>query len=446
MRKRVSPKMQRRATNAVFVLLLLVAVGLLQWLSLEYDVRFDWTRNSRNSLSEASATAIERLQGPVKITAFATQRKQLREAIRELIGRYQRHKADIELEFVDPDREPEKARQAGVRFDGQVVLSYGEAREVLTRLDEQNITNALVRLGRRGERWLVFLAGHGERSPDRRANFDLSNWAAQLRKRGFQTRELSLAEQPQIPQNTAALVIAGPRVDLLAGEVETIGRYLENGGNLLWLADPGPLYGLQPIAEMLGIEFQPGVIVDPGSETLTGNATTIVVTRYSKHPAVRDFRNVTLFPDAVGIRLDPPEGWNGVVLFDTRDSAWSETGVLSGTTRLDKGEDIAGPLNLAIVLTRARDNGEQRVVVVGDGDFLSNTFLGNGMNLELGMSIANWVSQDDAYVNIPVRVNADRSILLTQTSRLLIGAGFLFILPLLLAASGTFVWLRRRKL
>jgi ABC-type uncharacterized transport system involved in gliding motility auxiliary subunit len=446
MRKRLSSKMQLRATNAVFVLLLLTAVGLLQWLSLEYDMRFDWTRNSRNSLSEASVTAIGRLQGPVKITAFATQRKQLREAIRELLGRYQRHKPDIELEFVDPDREPERARQAGVRFDGQVVLSYGEAREVLTRLDEQTITNALVRLGRRGERWLVFLAGHGERSPERRANFDLSNWAAQLRKRGFQTHELNLAEQPQIPRNTAALIIAGPRADLLAGEVEAIRRYLEGGGNLLWLADPGPLYGLQPIAEMLGIEFEPGVIVDPGSKTLTGNATAIVVTRYSKHPAVRDFRNVTLFPNAVGIRLDPPQDWKGVVLFDTRNSAWSETGVLSGTTRMDKGEDIAGPLNLAVVLTRARDDGEQRVVVVGDGDFLSNTFLGNGMNLELGMSIANWVSQDDAYVNIPVRVNADRTIMLTQTSRLLIGAGFLFVLPLLFAASGTFVWLRRRKL
>ncbi|MCZ6577022.1 MAG: ABC transporter, partial [Gammaproteobacteria bacterium] len=89
---------------------------------------------------------------------------------------------------------------------------------------------------------------------------------------------------------------------------------------------------------------------------------------------------------------------------------------------------------------------EQRVIVVGDGDFLSNTFLGNGVNLELGMSVANWVSQDDDYVNIPVRVNPDRSIALTDTSRVFIGAGFLFVLPLLLAASGTLIWLRRRRL
>lgn len=79
MRKLLSSKMHLRLINVVFVLLLLVAVGLLQWLSLEYDMRFDWTQNARHSLSEASVIAIERLQGPVKVTAFATQRKQLRE-------------------------------------------------------------------------------------------------------------------------------------------------------------------------------------------------------------------------------------------------------------------------------------------------------------------------------------------------------------------------------
>lgn len=446
MRKLLSSKMHLRLVNVVFVLLLLVAVGLLQWLSLEYDMRFDWTQNARNSLSEASVIAIERLQGPVKVTAFATQRRQLREAIRELFTRYRRHKPDIELEFVDPDSEPQRARQAGVRFDGEVVLSYGNARETLARLDEETITNALVRLGHRGERWLVFLAGHGERSPDRRANFDLSQWSAQLRKRGFKTRELNLPEHPQIPRNTAVLVIAGPRVDLLPGEVKIIEQYINNGGNLLWLADPGSLHGLESLAEMLGIEFQPGVIVDPGSEAITGNATVVVVTRYGTHAVVRNFGNATLFPDAVGISLLEAEGWNRAVLFDTRTSAWSETSALSGAARMDKGEDIIGPLHLALVLTRQRGDREQRVIVVGDGDFLSNTFLGNGVNLELGMSVANWVSQDDDYVNIPVRVNPDRSIALTHTSRVFIGAGFLFVLPLLLAASGTLIWLRRRRL
>lgn len=445
MAKSPPSKLQLRLVNAVFVLLFLVAVALLQWLGRDYHLRFDWTQNAKNSLSDASIAAIERLDKPIRATAFASPRQNLRRGIRELLGRYQKYKPDLELEFVDPDIDPDRAREAGIRFDGEVLVEYDGGTETLAKLDEETITNTFVRLGHRGERWLVFLGGHGERSPDGQANFDLSNWATQLRKRGFATRVLALAENPQIPRNTAALVIAGPRVDLLPGEIRIVESYLTDGGNLLWLADPGPLHGLESIAQMLGIEFEPGVIVDPASEVIAGNATAIVATRYGTHPIVKNFSNITLFPNSAGIRLQAPADWQGAVLFDTRSSAWSETGSMGGPVQLDKGADVAGPLNLGVALTRKDEDDEQRVVVIGDGDFLSNRFLGNGVNLELGMGIANWISKDDAYVNIPVRVTPDRNLQLTQTSRLVIAGGFLFLLPLLLVTSGTVIWLRRRK-
>jgi len=144
------PKAQLWLVNVVFVLLLLAAIGLLQWLSTDYHLRFDWTRGSKNSLSDASVEAIKRLDQPVTITAFASQRQNLREGIRELLGRYQQHKPDIVLEFVDPDTDPERARKAGVRFGGEVIVEYGESSEILTRFDEETITNAFVRLGHAG--------------------------------------------------------------------------------------------------------------------------------------------------------------------------------------------------------------------------------------------------------------------------------------------------------
>ncbi|MFL6711803.1 MAG: GldG family protein, partial [Sulfurifustis sp.] len=257
-------KWQLRLVNASFVALFLVAIGLLQWASREFHWQLDLTQNRSFSLSPASVAAIERLKGPVTVNAYVSERGP-RTEIRELIGRYQQYKPDLTLETVDPDKSPERVRSAGVQFDGELVLAYGEAHETVppTALNEENLTNAFTRLGHRGERWLVFLSGHGERSPDRQANFDLSTWAAQLRKRGFKTRTLALGENPQIPENTSVLVIAGPRTRLLAGEVKTIEAYVKKGGNVLWLADPGPLQGLEPVAEMIGLELQPGVIVDP---------------------------------------------------------------------------------------------------------------------------------------------------------------------------------------
>ncbi|HEX9585586.1 MAG TPA: DUF4350 domain-containing protein, partial [Gammaproteobacteria bacterium] len=275
---------------------------------------------------------------------------------------------------------------------------------------------------------------------------DFSTWAGQLRQRGFQTRTLSLGEHPRIPDNTTVLVIAGPRTRLLAGEVREIQNYLERGGNLLWLHDPGLLLGLEPLGESLGIEFHPGVIVDPASEGITGNAAAIVVTKYGSHPVVRGFGGNTVFPQAAGVSLNAPEGWQGAVLMDTRPASWSETGSVDGPIQFDKGRDIRGPLNLAVALTRTLDNKrEQRVIVVGDGDFLANTYLPNGGNLELGMSLTNWLSQDDAFVNIPVKTARDRSLDLSRGGQLAIVAVFLALLPITLIGSGVWIWLRRRK-
>jgi ABC-type uncharacterized transport system involved in gliding motility auxiliary subunit len=439
---------QLRLMNLSFVVLFLLAVGLLQWLAKEYHLQFDWTRMHRHSLAPASVTVTERLNEPLKITAFASQRGETRRFIQEMVARYQKHKPDVTLEFVDPDTAPERVRAAGVQFDGELVFEYGDARENLspTQFNEQNFTNALTRLGHRGERWVVFLSGHGERSPDKQANFDFSTWAGQLRQRGFQTRTLSLGEHPRIPDNTTVLVIAGPRTRLLAGEVREIQNYLERGGNLLWLHDPGLLLGLEPLGESLGIEFHPGVIVDPASEGITGNAAAIVVTKYGSHPVVRGFGGNTVFPQAAGVSLNAPEGWQGAVLMDTRPASWSETGSVDGPIQFDKGRDIRGPLNLAVALTRTLDNKrEQRVIVVGDGDFLANTYLPNGGNLELGMSLTNWLSQDDAFVNIPVKTARDRSLDLSRGGQLAIVAVFLALLPITLIGSGVWIWLRRRK-
>lgn len=441
---------QLRLANIVFVLLFLIAVGLLQWLSRAYSLRFDFTGTARHSLSEASIAAADRLAGPVKITAFASQRGESRARIRELLSRYQRHKADIELNFIDPDESPDKVRAAGVQHDGELFIEHADAKERLAppaKLDEETFTNTLTRLGHRGERWVVFLTGHGERSPDRPANFDLSTWAGELKKRGFQTRTLSLAESARIPENASMFVIAGPRTRLLPGEIKAIQNYLAQGGNLLWLADPGPQHGLDTIAESLGVEILPGVVVDQTSQNITGNAAAIVIAAYGPHPVVRDFLDVTLFPQSGALSLNAPKGWQGATLLDTRESAWLETGSLDAKIEFDKGKDKRGPLTLGVTLTRTPEQGkkEQRVAVIADGDFLSNAFVPNGGNLDLGLSLVNWLSRDDAYVSVPVRAAQDRRLDLSRGAQFALVGVFLFGLPLTLIGGGVAVWWRRRK-
>lgn len=445
---KVSKQSQKnlRLANLAFVALFLVIVGLLQWLNETYHMRFDWTAGSRHSLSDASVAVVKNLDKPVHIAAFVSERSGRRHIIKDLVERYQKVKADIDLEFVDTDKNPDRVRKENILVDGELIVRYGDAKESLTKITEDGLTNALTRIGHRGERWLVFLSGHGERSPDRQANFDLSIWAGELRKRGFQTKALSLGENPQIPTNTTALVIAGPRTRLLNGEVKTIRDYVKNGGNLVWFNDPGKLLGLAPLAEELGLEFYKGMIIDPTTSSITGRASALLLANYNNHPIVKNFDQQTLFFSATGVNYQKSGSWDAQVFLDTRENTWVETGTLRGRLQFDKGQDIAGPISLGLSLSRDhKEKGSQRIVIMGDGDFLSNAYLGNGGNLDLGLSVINWVSGDDDYVSIPVRTAMDQGLELSTVAMASLVVVFLMLFPIALLGGGVFVWLRRRK-
>lgn len=453
---KITPKSRSylRLQNVLFVLLLLTVMGMLAWLSTRYVYQADWTAGALNTLSPASQMLLKKLEGPVVITAYARETELLRSAIRELVSRYQRYKPDLRLSFVNPDSEPERVRELGITVEGEMLISYAGRSERLTTLNEQSLTNALLRVARADKHWLVFLQGHGERGAHGQANHDLGIWTGQLQSKGFNVQSLNLASTMFIPDNTGVLVIAGPQAELLPGKVELIQAYLDKGGNLLWLADPGPLYGLQPIAEQLGIAFQPGVIHDPSAQLFDiGRPGFTVVAEYPMHPITHGFDIVTLFPQARGIELQAPADWQQDAFLVTLPNSWVEIGNMQEGGFKEGG--VSGPLNIGVALTRPSPptfkvdaeggNQTQRVVITGDGDFLSNAYLGNGGNLDLGIDIVNWLSHDDSFIAIGTKTALDTQLNLSRVDSMLIGFGFLFFLPLALLSAGLTIWLRRRR-
>ncbi len=448
-----------RFQNWTFVVLFLAVIGLIGWLSTRYDYQADWTASGRHTLSEASRQLLDGLNGPVTITAFARESdmSQLRRRIHEVIERYQRHKANISLAFVDPDQHPDRVRALDVTVDGELVVEYQGRTENLKTLGEQALTNALQRLARSGERRVLFLAGHGERSPKGRSNFDYGDWSAQLEKKGIRYDTLNLSISPAIPEDAAALVIADPRQELLPGEATLITNWVAKGGNLLWLREPDGADGLEALAQQLGVALGKGKLVDPTGQLLgISHPAFVVVAEYPDHPVTGDLTALTLFPIA-GHLITGKSDMQIQPILRTLERSWAETGKLEGTIGHDSGEP-SGPLTLGVAATRVlagRGDAEkseaeatertQRAVVIADADFLSNQYLGNGANLELGNRLVNWLSHDDAFIRVQPRTAPDTSLTLSPVLSAVLGFGFLLILPLGLAGTGVLIWWRRRK-
>lgn len=440
------------AHHGLFVVLLVLLVALLAWLAREFRVEHDLTRGHRNTLSPATLEVLKRLEGPVSVTAYAPARgasgEHVHRRIEEFMRPYQRAKADIALSLVDPREQPKAAAAAGVRAALELVIEFRRRSEHLTELNEHSFTNVLMRLARGAERVVLWLDGHGERRLNGQANQDLGEFGRQLEHKGFRLNSINLALAQEVPANAALLVIAGPQVELQPAEVQKIRRHVAGGGNLLWLIDPEPLRGLAPIAEALGLVLTPGTVVDPLSAQVNAPAgfAVGVAAGYGRHPVTGALARNTLFPFARQLGVIEREEWRATPLIEVAQRGWVETGKLEGKLSFDKNRDFPGPVTIAVAFERNVGARQQRVVVVGNGHFLSNTFVGNGGNLDLGINMINWLSGDDELITIQPRGVADSSIDIDQVTLYLISFAFLIALPLAFVFAGAVIWWRRRRI
>ncbi|MGR8998886.1 MAG: GldG family protein, partial [Gammaproteobacteria bacterium] len=396
---------QLRLKNALVTALLLCLFGTLAWLSTRYTVQADITNKASNTLSQASQKLLASLPDKVLITAFIKKGQPLRVQIAQLIDRYSRYKSNLSLTFIDPDSQPEKTRELNIGAEGAILVEYQGRTEKLVFIDESSLTNALLQLANADERWVTFLTGHGERSPEAQANFDLGQFGKELSRRKIKAQTINLATMPAIPDNSALLVMSAPAVPLLAGEWEIIKRYIQRGGNLLLLTDPDN-QNLAVLLQHLGISQLPGAIVDSSSKLYGINDPSFVLaSEYTQHPITKGFQTITLYPVVAALEIDQTGNFKAEALLRSTIQSWTETGAIEGKIRFDADRhEKQGPLTFAYALTRmVNDKIQQRIVVVGDGDFLANAYIGNVGNVDMGLRMVNWLIHDDRFIDIPAK-------------------------------------------
>ena len=445
--------LHRALADTVFVVLLVAAVILAGWLAARHDRYWDWTQSGHNSLSPQTEAVLGALKAPLHIAAYVGRDHPLADSIDRLIALYAQARPDLKLSFIDPQFFPEQARSADVTVLGQMVLEYQGRRETLRELSEGTLTAAIARLTSDRPAWVAALVGHGERSVMSPAGADLGRFGQLLQGQGLRVQPLDLAVQDKVPDDTDLLLVSTPAVDLFPGEVEHLVEHLRGGGNLLWLMDPGTLGGLDPLAQELGLRLLPGTIVDANARGMGIDTPTVaLVADYPNHPMTAGLKAAAVFPGAVALAPEVASGWTIAARLTTGTGSWNETGPIRGELSRDAsaGEE-AGPLTVALALTRPAPSalgggqGEQRVLVVGDGDFLSNANVAQGGNRDLGLRLVRWASGQQGLDALPERWAGDREVELTDLRRVLVGGLSLVVLPLVFLMSGLVIrWYRWR--
>ena len=453
-------RFQLLVQNWFFVVLFLMLVVFLGYLASQYHVAKDITQANRNILTQGSVNVIKQMKAPINITVYATKDDAssgdtFRKGIVDFFARYQREKKNIHLTFVNPSEEPKLAQDAGVKTDGEVVIEYQKRVEhIVPPFAEQEVTNLLVRLSRTNQQAVMYLDGHGERNLIGVKNHDIGEFGKQLEAKGFKFANPDLTIAPAVPGNGAMLVIASPQVDVSEIEAKKIKAYLEAGGNLLWLLDDDNLRGLKEVADYLGMKVSPGIALDMASAQYGADARVAFASLYGEHPITKNFMLRTLFPEAheVTAKGTDENGWKVSNLVEVAPNGWLASAKLAKDAKPEFNEatDKRGPINIGVALERTYGKKGQRVVVMGNANFLSNTFITNGGNLDFGVNIINWLAGDDSLITIQPMPLKDINVSIPDTKMGVVTAwtvfhAFQYFIPLGFLIAGVLLWWKRRR-
>ena len=448
-------RFRERADAWAYATLLLIGAACIALLSVRFGFTADWSKGARESISPPSQAILKQLPGELDAVSYARPGGELRETIRTFIEGWQRFKPDLKLSFVDPDADPAALRKAGVSVDGEIVLKWHGREQHVVQLDERDFGNALARLTRGRDRLVAFVTGDGERAPDGKANADVSAFAAQLSQQGIRALSLNLAQNATIPGNTDLVVLASPQAELSPQAVKALTDWLARGGNFLWLTEPGnDDLGLSPLGQALGVRVLPGVLVDgAGARLGIGDPRMVVANDYPPQAITRGFQVNTLFPQTAALAAASGAPWAIHPILSSSAQSWNQIAPIDpaqpSTIKYDANSgELRGPLDFGFALIRlspSPDKSEQRAVVIGDGDFLSNTYLNNGGNRAFGQRVFDWLLGDDALASLPPRAAPDRVIHLTETDLAIVTWGWLIAVPLILLIVGIAIGVLRRR-
>lgn len=343
--------------------------------------------------------------------------------LEDLLSEYARVSGGrISAEIIDPIVQIGYAAEFGnVINEGEkkvIVKSGNERRDVdftKSPLTEEVLTNAIIRISRK-ERTAYFLTGNGANQITDKGDRGFSKLAQLLLKNNIKSKELFFGALEVIPDDCDVLIIAGLQEDLDEKQLNIINKYLETGGDVLFLIEnvvvttaDKPLSdkeinknpSLNEILEKWGVKVGNDVVVDLSSHA-SGDVGSPATRNYIPHQALITDLDYTFYvrPRSLAILRERRKTIMVapfVLSASQKEASWAETNRYL-QVKYDEGIDIPGPVCISGIIWEEKeknDKSDTRIAVFTDSDFLTNNFIDVYSNARMGLNVINWLTDAD---------------------------------------------------
>jgi ABC-type uncharacterized transport system involved in gliding motility auxiliary subunit len=443
------------ATVYILVVLAIVTVGNV--LADRYNKSYDATSNKRYSLSDQTAKIVKGLKQDVTITYFnpSTRFKQGK----DLLDEYRDLSPKVHVKYVDPDKDPQVAREVGLKnFENAAVVQIGQRKEEARSMTEEGITGAFIRDLKSTTRTVCFASGSGEHQIDDSAREGFSQFKDLLGKDNYETSSIDLLQKAEVPGECTALVIGGPSRNYEQPEVDAIKKYVEDGGRAFFMLAPPLNVGRFAIADNdaltsllqgWGVTLDKEVVLDlnPVGQIFGLGPEVALVSRYSSQPIVSEIkRTATGFPLSRPIEIKNTDKTAVEKLFDSSSTSVATANLNSDRVDVNDPKNKKGPLTLGAAGTynTGKQNSQGRFVIVGSADWADNRYINFNGNADLALNAVNWLASDEDLISIRPKPEENRRITMTKSQFNLVLVTSQFILPLVVVVAGIGVWWKRR--
>ena len=448
------------SVNSIVTIILVIGiVGVLNFLTSRYPHKTDLTKNKIHTLSDQTVKLIKGLDKPVKATLFSKIGQ--REQSRPLLEDYKGLNTKFEIEYIDPDREPTRTKQAGVKKYGTLHLMVGSRESNVDDISEEKITNALIKLLKEKIPTLCAITGHGEHSFESQEADGFGAMKKALLEQSYDLKEVSLTQETKVPDSCDSIAILGPTKAFFPPEIKMLKDYLSNGGRGLIAVDLN-LKGTEYAPELLEllkdwyVKADLAMVVDPLSRALGVDAAVPVLASFSKqNPITKDFQANCFFPFLRPLESLPgtPAGINVQWLAQTTPKSFAVSDLkelATGHVELREGRDKAGPINGAMVVDgRPKDSKaprNTRLVVFGTSNFANNNYSRYGGNSDFFLNSVAWAMEDESMISIRARDDGPGKVELSQKEGTFIFLLTVILIPAAVAIAGLVIWILRRRL